>query len=584
MINRITNQNKLVEKKVNYFLDCLNHAISYIGWQSHLEMETPTSLIDKILFRLTQDKEYRLEYLDNYLKDPFFAGDDIWGKYSTFPDIKAVAASYNQLSKKQRQEKINLIDSSTFQNNLKQLLRDLSHSMPEDLMNAMVGNFLCAHQLDDIVPESTETHAESFASGALLLASEYLYRGYTKSEIREIVSNVFSKDEYAFPFPAEVKTRSQRRKHLAQSTLKNQLHGFANAFELKPYTNIIIVKVYGGKFPDDFEFQYNKVKFFGKRHPFILKIESKMQKDDIPIFFDSNDYILGSTEVSGFSHSSQLDNLKNILRQELVFLSAVLDRDFTPDTTQNYLYFGRNMKYRGLAWSSRKFDNPLSNNSLEKLNDNGYKALRGVKGQAVDWFLSCESLFIYAHKNESLSDYWLYLETLLSFNRKEKEVKKIVSTILLNNEIFIRNKRILEALLGCFGNFLNGPRLLNVDVERWKKIWMALKKGKIAKEIRVMDYPFVQELVKEYDSAPNANYYKKAKDYYYRMITEAYEYRNSHVHKGFTNNKSKIKLTTTLPNMVVRLRWILFRELKKGTSMPFDLLLNKLVRDGETLL
>jgi hypothetical protein len=219
------------------------------------------------------------------------------------------------------------------------------------------------------------------------------------------------------------------------------------------------------------------------------------------------------------------------------------------------------------------------------LNDNAYKSLRKLNGEAVEWFLKCEPLFIDANKNESISDFWLYLETLLSVNRKDKQVKKVVSSIILNNELSIRNKRILEALLDCFGDFFSGRSLLGVDIERWKKIWSDLRKGRIAKEIRALDYPFVRELVKEYDSKLDANYYKKASDYYLRILTETYEYRNSFVHKGITNNKSKIKLSATVPNMVTRLRWTLFKELKNGShNMPFDLLLNKLVKDGDTLL
>src|SRR6187200_1566758 len=101
MINRITNQNKLVETKINYFLDCLNHAVGYVGWQSQFEMETPTSLIDKILFRLTEDNEYRLIYFDNYFKDPFFSDNVVWISYQTFSDVKKVVAKYNQLGRNQ---------------------------------------------------------------------------------------------------------------------------------------------------------------------------------------------------------------------------------------------------------------------------------------------------------------------------------------------------------------------------------------------------------------------------------------------------------------------------------------------------
>ncbi|HVT86537.1 MAG TPA: hypothetical protein VHD35_15135, partial [Chitinophagaceae bacterium] len=533
-INSITNPDKLVEKKINYFLDCFNQAISYAGWHSSLELETPTSLIEKILFRLTEDTEYRLLYLDNYFKNSFFITDTFWDGYSTYAVVKKTVSKYNSLTPRQKLEKIKLIDSSTFQNNLRRLLRDLTYKMPEDLINAVIYNSLCPHQLNELIPKTAETHAESFASCALTLASEYLLRGYTKSEIREIIDRVFSKNEQEFPFPSRVQTKLQRQKHLAEGTLKNQLHGFTNAFNLKPTKGIIMVKVFGGNFPSDFEFKYNKVRFWGKEHPFIAKVKSQIPNDGISDFFDSGDYILASAEIDWFSDDSLLEKIKSTVRQELVYLSAILDRDFSVDTTQNYLRFDCRLKYKGLAWSSRKFDNLLSKDALEELNNNGYSALRKLKGQAIDWFLNCEHLFINAYKNESVSDYWLYLETLLSFNRKSKRVKEIVSLSILNNEVLIRNRRILTTIMDSFTPFNGGIRLLGVTPDRWRQIWKNARKGAIAKEIRKLDYPFIQELIKEFDGTLNAKYYKEAKEYYYRMLTEAYEYRNSFVHKGIT--------------------------------------------------
>ena len=72
MIKRITNPDPLIEEKVNYFLDRVTHAVDYAGWQEPLELESPTALIEKILFRLQKDTEYRLKYLDNYFKQSFF--------------------------------------------------------------------------------------------------------------------------------------------------------------------------------------------------------------------------------------------------------------------------------------------------------------------------------------------------------------------------------------------------------------------------------------------------------------------------------------------------------------------------------
>ena len=59
---------------------------------------------------------------------------------------------------------------------------------------------------------------------------------------------------------------------------------------------------------------------------------------------------------------------------------------------------------------------------MKQLKDNPFTILQKIKGEAVDWFLKHEYLFVNARKNNSLADYWLYLETMLSHNRAKKQV------------------------------------------------------------------------------------------------------------------------------------------------------------------
>ncbi len=581
-ISRIVNVDKLVEKKVNYFLDRINHSVDYAGWHWHLELESPSSLIEKILFRLQKDPEYRLEYLDNYLKREFFTVDAFWVQYPAYAKIKKVVDEYTRLGKKQRQEKIRLVDSASFQTNLTTLHSDLIHKMPEDLINAVLSNVLCKHNLEDMIPDTKISHATFFNSAALILVSEYYFRGYSKKEIKDIISKVFSKDILKFPFPGSVKTKTERKKHLAESKLGNQLHGFTNAFKQGSQKGVIMVKVYGGTFPDDFEMRYDKVKFYGKNHPTISRIKRVMSDDGIQGFFTEGGYIVAATELTWHSTESLLRKLKSAIRKELIFLSAILDRDFSVDTTNNFIRLSLNMRYKGMTWGSRQFNNQFTTGALEELNDNGFQVLRKVKGQAVEWFLRCESLFVTAHKNSSISDYWLYLETLLSFNRIDKEVKGLVSSIILSNENFLRDKRILETFYSSFDPLSVGFHLLKGDR---RKIYPALRRGKVRKEIRSIEYPFIKALVEELDAKLDSNYYKKSKEYYYSILTEAYEYRNFFVHKGLENDALRDKLLVTLPNIVVRARWIIFDALKKGMNdTPFDLFIDTLAKKGDALL
>lgn len=225
-INRVTNPDKLVEQKVNYFLDRIAHATFYAGWQWHLELESPSSLVEKVILRLKEDAEFRLEYLDSYFKQEFFTEDKFWDNYQTYLNVKKVVSEYNAIGKIKdwRKKKIQLVNSLTFQRDLEILLRDLKYRMPNDLVNAVLTNILCSHTLEELMPDTTDTHASFFNQVSIVLVSEYLFRGYTRYEIRDIISKVFSKEIDEFPFPAEIKTTTQRKKFMKKRTLREQLH------------------------------------------------------------------------------------------------------------------------------------------------------------------------------------------------------------------------------------------------------------------------------------------------------------------------------------------------------------------------
>jgi len=174
-INRITNLNKLVEKKINYFLDRLNHSVTYTGWEWNLEMESPTALTEKILFRLREDIEIRLIYFDNYFQNTFFMTDKLWDHYKTFKAVKAVVMDYN--SKTNLQQKKDLINPPAFKHNLELLHQDLLAKMPHDLIEGILSITVCRHDLNDLVEGSTENHATYYKFYTLTLVSEYLYRG-----------------------------------------------------------------------------------------------------------------------------------------------------------------------------------------------------------------------------------------------------------------------------------------------------------------------------------------------------------------------------------------------------------------------
>jgi hypothetical protein len=583
-IQRITNKEPLIEKKVNYFLDRISHSINYAGSQEQLELETPVSLIGKVLFRLQNDTDDRLEYFDSYFKRPFFTTDTFWEDNSIFVSIKKTIADYNKPGQR-KCDKINILRNPAFAQELEQLHGKLKKEMPKDLMTGALQIIRCPHDLHEPVEKSNETHASLFSTIAMVLVSQYYFNGFTKGEIFGVISDVFSKTVNDFPFPAGIVTKEEKQQHLAEGTLENQLHGFANAFDQPLGKNIVLLKVYGGRFPPAYKFPYNKVTFFGKDHAELEAIKEKMSPDDKDFFFTEGDYLLAAVEISWRSGQSLLAKAVTLIKSELTILSGGLGRDFSPDNTNNYLLLSPDFEYSNMAWSTQKYDSAINESLLEELNDNAYKALRNAKGASVNWFLECEALFVWAHKNKSIADYWLYLEVLLSYNRPSKEVKELISSILLLNEKSTKDNRILQTLYDIFCAPLRGPGLLNIPFEEFKEVRATFHEGEIPSKVRAFNYPFTQELIEELDAPIDAKKYTIAKKYYYSILTEAYAHRNFYVHSGMENEVLKAKLSVTLPNIVIRLRRAIFEALNNPKeTKPFDQIVDMLSANGNALL
>jgi hypothetical protein len=266
------------------------------------------------------------------------------------------------------------------------------------------------------------------------------------------------------------------------------------------------------------------------------------------------------------------------------FLSAILDRDFTVDTTNNFLLLNVDFSYKRRSFSTDRFHSVLDQFDLLDINQNAYEILRTVRGDSANWFLNYESLFTRAHREKNVAEYWLYLENLLSYKRPRPKIKRIVSTIVLSNERQVHQLYILNTLKNSFAAFSEGINLLDLTSDQFQAMQVSLTNGIIPAEIRNISYPFIKGLVEDFDIQADTTFYENAFRYHYQILNETYEYRNFFIHKGIVNQQAKIKLSMTLPNLVTRLRQLIFKSLKEGKSeLPFNLLIDQLFEQGEIL-
>ena len=574
---RITNENKSIEEKVNYFLSRYRHFHSYAGSEFQFEIENQLSLLKKIDFQFSNDKEYRVQYIDTYFRNSLFTQDGLWDDYKNFAKIKTQIESYNCLTKHEKDKKQALIDSSNFQHSIKDLIVEMEHIMPESLYKNLMEVFQCTQPLNE------HEHISKLNLLAQLIVSGGFFSGKTFVEIDSLMRSIFDKNR-SFPYPTHIKTQTEKRKFDNEGKLSNQMLGFTSIVRKDSQSGLVIMRLFGGEFPPDFNFEYNGVMFLGRSHPKILKIQESIKDEYLNEIFLGGDFIFVCTNLLWSKPESIAMRMKQMTVNQINFFSSVCERDFNLDLTGNLIIANKHWKnVRGL-WSTRDYKRIPSNQILE-LKNNAFNALSKAKNSdSKDWFLSLEPLFVNATKNSSMVDYWIYLETLLSYKRQNKEVKALTSSIILLNEKQQQLNRIFITLSNIFSPFSSTVDLLNMSYQDQGKIRSKLYRQKLPKALRDVQDPFVQELIKEYDSPFDAAYYQKAKNYYCDILIEAYSNRNFSVHKGIISDNLNTKLEKILPLLSRRLRWILMTEIPNQPQLPFNLLIDSLVKKANLLL
>ncbi|SDG23937.1 hypothetical protein [Chitinophaga filiformis] len=96
----ITNDNKQVEKKANFFSEWFHLYTTNLGINHLFELENPLSLIDKIIYQLENNSlDYAFPYLKNYFSHEYFINDMFLDTFLTYGPVSKKVRSFCVLSK-----------------------------------------------------------------------------------------------------------------------------------------------------------------------------------------------------------------------------------------------------------------------------------------------------------------------------------------------------------------------------------------------------------------------------------------------------------------------------------------------------
>lgn len=95
-IHRITHDNELVKRKVNFFADYFCFAAETIGTNDSIEIENPISSVDKIVFQIIKNPNRCAVYIDSYLTHVSFSDYEHFKEFKSYKKLQSLIGTYWQ--------------------------------------------------------------------------------------------------------------------------------------------------------------------------------------------------------------------------------------------------------------------------------------------------------------------------------------------------------------------------------------------------------------------------------------------------------------------------------------------------------
>lgn len=565
MINRLDYKNDLLNEKVNFFWDYYDYFITMTGQVWYFELENPWSLVQKIIFQLDSNIFLAHNYLPLYFEKLL----KYEKKYlNIFPDYRRIHLLLEEFKNitPQNPKKLPEYRKQWLIRNQSQLLtdfedfnKDLRQRMLDNSVNGLISILKCLHPLID--------HKEDIIFHTKIIGSECLLNKKERKEALRMFSYIVSRDYRKFCYPKGIITLEQQKQYFEQKDFNKTYQSIIDFIYVPTEVKYIICKVETLLLGKKHVFEFGGVTFYPKNHPKLKKvIEFVKRKKSLLVeeIYLKGNYSLAVVEVVPQELALAIKSAKKKVDRALYFLNSTLDANHAVDT-KNFLYTS-DFTWFGYTLSPRIKPIQLSDDDLYKLNDNAYNFLRDKTFVSKDTFLQHEMEFIFARKSSDIYGLWRYLEVLLFDKTKEtNKIKRYISNALLLTEKKY-HKRIYSVYIKSALQSTE-PDQLGVTTSEYQTFFSPKYSVLYPDNIKGL---FIKEAYLKSKQRFTIITKQKIFDYYFSILTEAYEQRNSIAHSGISQDRATTKLQFSLNLIVTRLRWLIFDYMKNYKNATLD--------------
>lgn len=563
-INSISHPEPLITEKVNFFADYYGFVVFQMGINSKFEIETLSSLFDKIIFQIEQnDPKHVMAYINNHLNNPILVNNEYFEESTHFEKISAHISNLKRVHKLNSTEQLKFLsqEKPVLLSDFKKFRTYLRRTEFRTAVKAAVSYLKCNHSLEE--------HKEDFKRQTRIIAATLFFSRKGKADILGVFNKIMSRDIFEFPFPQKLLDKHKsgsvqaRKEFMKNRTFDQQFAGIVNFKENKETIKVFVFRIGNLEIEDiPLLVKFQNISLYSSGHAKIVEIKELIKGGAFVNFFSDRYDIYAIVNYDAYEgdrpHIRALKQLQGWVDEINFSIKsyAYIDKE-------SYLITSDFLHYGGRLFHGETYLKKVKGGYVKRVSGaNAVGKLESVRSKAKNQFILHEPLYLEARRGQDISKYWQYLENMLSMPLRTK-VSKIASKKLIEND----KAYLMEYLEKCFF-------LFNYPIER---TGFSLEEARVAaREIKssTVDLDklskrthnaFIKELIAMVQMEDNS----KPDSYINRLLTEIQECRNFQVHAGLSNQLSVLKLVTTVNSVLNPLRNTLIGTMKENPKLSF---------------
>lgn len=607
-VSMITNTNKLLEQKINYFADCFKFFNAYIGVLPGFEVETHVSILKKIEFQLLNNKpDKTLKYINYYLSKDLISENDLIISEFYREEWKSFAGFRKG------------VDGKTDLNLLVKEVRRLIQLLEKDFFRKYVDRtctfITCVHPLSE--------HKQHFDYISRIIVSAYILKGFSRKDIEAVFSRILAQsyEEHEegiytrFPVNQDLhevfrkyrkgeETREALVKELdaffKNRTFKEQFLGIYNLFSYEDHVFTFLFRVENVRVNAGYTLTYKSVEFV-KASDFAEKYKDRIDDYNSDFFKEKDNALTAIVNASARSMDIAVSRAVEELEEAIDFLNWALEangfldrKEYIPfEEEEEYKFFcnsltRRNYFYEPYAKEADKlnlyliFKDRQDNPPIEKLLHSEKLFLSIINSKSNDERTLTSWTFL-----DSFIDFSIdALKSMLSYGKNcRKSDGELISelfakVLLFDNKYHVRDRLhyfIHNVVLNCR---YAGGESIKISNEQYNELMKNenFELVNIGSLKRMISHDFFKGKIKSLETYGKTHHTEIAFKYYSGVLSELYESRNMLSHSGKSLPVSAIKLNYAIPPLIKRIKQTIVEELIKNSYNSNEELFKKLIQ------